>query len=159
MRRTRPKFPRQNLTFEELTGLKSKQANFVIEYVKDFAARRAAEASGYDPDYGHTLLKKEPVQEAIQQILARRLETSEIDAEWVLAEAADNHLIARQAGNLSASNAALKLIAQHTAVDAMATKKHEVDVTSNKDIADRLSRWRQRVNKPDATPDDEVSFI
>ncbi|WP_461521145.1 terminase small subunit [Porticoccus sp.] len=136
-----------------------KEANFVVEYVKDFSARRAAECSGYSPDYGHQLLQKDHIDAAVQHILAQRLEASHIDAEWLLMEAADNHFIARQQGNINASNSALTLIAKHVAVDALAANKVDVDVTSGKEIAARLQRWRQRVGGHESKPDEEPSFL
>lgn len=143
----------QRITVTELTGLKPQHANFVIEYVKDFAPRRAAEASGYQPDYGSQLLLKDRIKAAINHILSQRLETTHIDAEWVLMEAVDNHLIARQQGNISASNTSLNLVAKHVFVDAFAAEK--VNVTDDKDIMERLLRGRKRLNKTD----DEVSFF
>jgi len=146
----------QKITVTELTGLHPKEANFVIEYCKDFAARRAAEASGYAADTGYSLIKKESIAVAIDKILASRLDASHIDAEWVLMEAVDNHMIARQQGNISASNTALGLCAKHKMVDAFAAEK--IEVNSDKDIMERLQRGRKRANggEPD---DDEVSFF
>lgn len=114
------------ITVKDLTGLKPKEANFVIEYTKDFAANRAAEASGYAADSGHRLVKHARIASAIDHILNCRLETSQIDAEWVLMEAVDNHMIARQQGNITASTTALTLVAKHTMVDAMASDKQTI---------------------------------
>jgi len=74
----------------------------------------------------------------------------------VLMEAVDNHMIARQQGNISASNTALGLCAKHKMVDAFAAEK--IEVNSDKDIMERLQRGRKRANggEPD---DDEVSFF
>ena len=143
----------QRITAIELTGLKLKHQNFVIEYVKDFAPRRAAEAAGYTPEYGSHLLLKYYIKAAIDNIMAQRLEASNIDAEWVLMEAVDNHLIARQRGNISASNTALNLVAKHVFVDAFAAEK--IDVSSEKEVMERLKRGRARLNKGD----EEVSFF
>ena len=139
----------------DLTGLKPKEANFVIEYCKDFSARRAAEASGYAADSGYAQLNKLHIEEAISKVLMSRLDASHIDAEWVLMEAVDNHLIARQQGNISASNTALNLVAKHSHVDAMAAEK--VEVSSDKEIMERLMRGRQRLQQKD--DDNEVSFL
>lgn len=144
----------QKITVTELTGLKPKEANFVIEYCKDFSARRAAEASGYAPDTGYTLLTHEHIAVAIDRILESRLDASHIDAEWVLMEAVDNHMIARQQGNISASNTALGLCAKHKMVDAFAAEK--IEVNSDKEIMDRLMRGRKRAKGDD---DDEPSFF
>lgn len=146
----------RRITTAELTGLKPKEANFVIEYCKDFSARRAAEASGYAPDTGYSLLGYESVSEAIERVLMARLEASHVDAEWVLMEAVDNHMIARQQGNISASNTALNLIAKHVFVDAFAAEK--VEVNSDKEIMERLLRGRKRLSDNEES-DDEVSFM
>lgn len=149
----------QRITVAELTGLKPKEANFVIEYTKDFSPRRAAEASGYQPDTGYQLLHREPIAEAIDKILESRLDASHIDAEWVLMEAVDNHMIARQQGNISASNTALGICAKHKMVDAFAAEK--IEVNSDKEIMDRLLRGRKRLKDKDGTDDadEEVSFF
>lgn len=148
----------QRITSTELTGLKPQHANFVIELVKDFAPRRAAEASGYSPDYGAALKEKPEIKAAIEHVLAQRLEASHIDAEWVLMEAVDNHLIARQQGNISASNTSLNLVAKHVFVDAFAAEK--VTVTDDKEVMERLLRGRKRLNAEfEDNTDNEVSFL
>ena len=128
----------------ELIELSPKEANFVIEYCKDYAPRRAAEASGFVPETGASLLKKPTILAAIEMVQSKRLDASHIDAEWVLMEAADNHQIARQQGNISASNTALTLIAKHTMVDAMASDKLNMNVHADAEIMERLQRGRQR---------------
>lgn len=141
---------------KELTGLKPKEANFVIEYCKDFSARRAAEASGYSADYGHKLKEMEHIGAAIERVLSERLEASHVDAEWVLMEAVDNHLIARQQGNISASNTSLNLVAKHVFVDAFAAEK--VEVNSDKEVMERLLRGRKRLKDGEESVE-EVSFF
>lgn len=143
-----------NLTFRD--------AAFVIEYTKDFAVRRAAEAVGLCPDSGYAYVKKPHIIEAIDMVLAQRLDNYQIDAEWVLMEAVDNHLIARQLGNITASNTALKLVAQHTMVDALASKRVEVEFQTDEEIMKRLMRGRQRLREQGKLPpasDEEVSFL
>jgi len=148
----------QRITSKELMGLPAKKANFVIEFCKDFAPRRAAEASGYAADSGYAMLKDELIAAAIDRILEQRLEASHIDAEWLLMEAVDNHLIARQQGNISSSNTALGLVGKHKMVDAFAAEK--IEVNSDKEVMLRLQRGRKRLNEnSDETPDDEVSFF
>ena len=139
----------------DLHGLKPSELNFVIEYCKDFSARRAAEASGYQPDSGYQLKEKPHIQAAVNKVLESRLEASHIDAEWVLMECVDNHMIARQAGNISASNTALGIVAKHKMVDAFAAEK--VDVTSDADVMSRLLRGRERAKKN--KDEEEVSFM
>jgi phage terminase small subunit len=129
----------------KLRGLSPKKACFVIEYIKDFAARRAAEASGHAPDKGNELLKDPQIQEAIQSVLEYRLEEAGIDGAWILYELIDNHRIARQQGNISASNTALKILAQLALIDALAKQRVEVDVVSDKELMGRLQRGRTRL--------------
>jgi len=122
-----------------------KRINFVIEYSKDFDARRAAAVSGFAPDYGYTLRDCEDIQAALELILTYRLDSSHIDAEWVLMEAVDNHMIARQQGNISASNTALNLVAKHAMVDAFAAER--VEIASDELIKERLLRARKRMQQ------------
>jgi len=143
----------RRITSKELVGLDPPRCSFVIEYCKDWSARRAAEASGFSPDYGYKLRDEPAIVEAINRILSERLEASHIDAEWVLMEAVDNHRIARQQGNISASNTALNLVAKHTLVDAFAAEK--VDVSSDREVMERLLRGRKRRQ----LQDDDVSFL
>lgn len=150
----------KRITVKELTGLKPAYAAFVVEYVKDFNARRAAEAVGYQPEYGYDLLKKFEIAACISEIQQKRLEASHIDAEWVLMEAVDNHQLARQDGNLGASNSALNLIAKHVFVDAFAAEK--VEVNSDKEIMERLQRGRRRKHghaEEDNSTGDDISFM
>lgn len=147
----------RRLTIRDLTGLHPKYANFVVEYTKDFAPRRAAEASGFAPDTGYQLLQREDIKSAIDHVLSMRLDASQIDAEWVLMEAVDNHMIARQQGNISASNTALNLVAKHVMVDAFAADK--VQVSSDKEVMERLMRARQRASATAESTDDPVSFL
>jgi phage terminase small subunit len=144
----------RRITIAELAGLTPQEANFVIEYCKDFSARRAAEASGYAADSGYQIKDKPLVAAAIEKVLVQRLESSHIDAEWVLMEAVDNHMIARQAGNVSASNTALGMVMKHKFVEAMAAEK--VDVYDDRDVMERLLRGRKRMNDDEG---DEVSFF
>jgi phage terminase small subunit len=146
------------LSATELTGLRNyKDINFVIEYVKDFSKSRAAEAAGYSATYGANLVERPEIKAAIDRVLLDRLEASDIDAEWLLMEAVDNHMIARQRGKLAASNAALNIIAKHVFVDAYAAEK--VEVTTDKEVMERLLRARQRVNKNKAQDLPPVSFL
>lgn len=146
----------KRVTIKDLIGLKPKEANFVIEFCKDFAPRRAAEASGYSADHGYKLLTDDNISAAVDHVLEQRLEASHIDAEWVLMEAVDNHLIARQQGNIPASTSALNLVAKHVFVDAFAAEK--VEVAGDKEIMERLIRGRKRMNEEN-DDSDGVSFI
>lgn len=116
---------RQFRNLEGMTGLAHEQAHFVIEYLKDLDEQRAARACGLHPDKGLSLLRSKNVSQAISRVLSDRLENVLIDSEWLLNELRDNHLLARQSGNISASNKALDQLAKHADVDAYAADKVE----------------------------------
>ncbi len=139
-----------------MEGLSPKRANFVSEYCKDFNPRRAAKVTGYEADTGYQLRIDPDIAAAIDRVVLRRLDATDIDAEWVLMEAVDNAIIAKQSGNISASNTALNLVAKHVMVDAFAADK--VLSVSDKDIVERLQRARKRLQgiNPD---EEEVSFF
>ena len=150
----------RRVKISELVELTPKEANFVIEYTKDFDARRAATASGYAPDTGYQMLNKEQIGVAIDRILQQRLDNCHITAEWLLMEAVDNHTIARQNGNISASNTALGLIGKHIHVDAFAKDKVDLTVNTSKEVMERLLRGRRRSSGDDQDEEpQEVSFL
>ena len=120
-------------------------SNFVIEYVKDFDARRAATASGFPPDEGFEIRDTEAVRNALVYIMQKKLDSVTIDAEWLLGELVDNHLIARMQGKISVSNAALNIIAKHASVDAFAAEK--VEIKGHEAVREKLKRGRERVNQ------------
>lgn len=125
----------------------------MVEYIKDFAPRRAAEASGYAPDTGYQLLQQEEISAAIEHIIQQRLEANQIDADWLLTEMVDNHMIARQQGNISASNTALNMVGKHKRVDAFAADK--IKVSTDADVIDRLAAARKRLSgSQQLNPDD-----
>ena len=132
-----------------ISTLKPQHACFVVEYFKDFSPRRAAEAAGFAADYGYQLLDHhEKVKDAIKFIVKDRFMETGFDAEWLLHELVDNHRIARMQGNIPASNAALKMLAQHVSIDAMVKQKVELDIKSDVELFDRLARGRVRMNDP-----------
>ena len=118
---------------------------FVEEYVKDFNARRAARVSGLDPDQAYAVRDGPLVAETIQRVVEHKLASKDINKEWVLMFAVDNAIIARQSGNISASNTALTIVAKHTDVDAFAAEKHEI--SDSADLVTRLQRARARMTK------------
>ena len=120
------------------------EALFLTEYVKDCAPRRAAEASGYNPDHGSVLLSREHVQTALKHVLCKKLEVSLIDAEWLLYELVDNHEMARQRGQIGASTTALINIGKHKMVDAFVAKEVKVELDSSEELLSRLRRGRAR---------------
>lgn len=129
----------------DLPNLNARHAVFVIEYMKDFAPRRAAEAAGFTPENGYTLLKDQNIINAIDTLMERMLDEVMISADDIIGELWDNHRIARQMGNIPASNAALGLLCRHKRVDAFAADK--IKVTTDADVVDRLNAGRARAAK------------
>lgn len=145
----------KRVTVKELTGCTPQEINFVIEYTIDWNARRAAKASGYHPDMGYKLRERDHIEAAIKTVLLNRMDAASIDAEWVLLAAYDNYKIALSAGNITAANTALSIIAKHSAVDAFAAEK--LMLVDDSEIKARLDRGRDRVAK--LNQPDEVSFM
>lgn len=145
----------RRITIADIIKLPPKKANFVVEYIKDFAPRRAAEASGYSADHGYKLLAEQEVSDAIEHIIQQRLEVNQIDADWLLGEMVDNHMIARQQGNVTASNTALNMVGKHKRIDAFAADK--IKVSTDADVMDRLVAARKRLSSTEE--DDNVSFL
>lgn len=135
----------KNRTRSVLPGLSAKHSVFVVEYVKDFNARRAAEYSGIDPDRAYDLLKRPDVTAALELCITSAFHDMGIDAESVMWELWDNHRIARYGGNISASNTALKTLMQHVNIDAMAKQRMEMEVVGDEEMAERLRKGRERV--------------
>lgn len=129
----------------ELTGFDPSDALFIIEYLKDCDHRRAAVAAGREADEGYKLFKRPDIHEKLCEILCMRLDASHIDAEWALGEAVDNHRIARQMGNITASNTALNMVMKHKNVNAFAAEKIEVKEVST--VQEALLKSRQRVKR------------
>lgn len=141
-----------------IDGMEDVHVMFVIEYLKTRKATVAAESVGLAPDTGHKLLRENPaVQLAVSQALRYHYEEARIDAEWLLKEAVDNHHLARQQGNLNASNNALNLIAKHAQVDAFAAEK--LELAGDEQIRDRLLRARKRQAARRDEGNQEESFI
>ena len=132
--------------------------NVGCEYMKDYAVRRAAEAAGYSPDHGNVLLKNQYVINAIETLVEKMYDEVMLTADHILGELWDNHRIARQQGNIAASNAALALLCKHKRVDAFAADK--LNVTTDADIVDRLNAGRRRVSeiKIDTSEGDDLNF-
>lgn len=146
------------LTMEDLTGCSDTQAFFIIEYVKDRNAQRAAAAVNISAQTAYDYLKDEVVVNALARIKIFQLKNSVIDAEWLKLELVDNHMIAKQQGKISASNQSLNLIGKHAAVDAFAAEK--VEIQGAEAVIERLSRSRTRLAARGGEPEKtEVSFL
>ena len=117
------------------TKLTDKQRIFVKEYLIDLNATQAAIRAGYSKDtaqqIGSENLTKPVISDAIAEAKAKREEKLDIDAQWVLKEAVDAVGIFKEKGD-SALVSALKLVAQHVDVDALAAGKNRfVDSKGN----------------------------
>jgi phage terminase small subunit len=68
--------------------LTEKQKKFAKEYQKDFNGTRAAKAAGYSPTSAHDIasenLRKPEIAEVIKKDVEKRLESAELDADWIL---------------------------------------------------------------------------
>lgn len=72
-----------------MAELKPNQEAFVLEYLKDFNARRAAEVAGYahPSQQGPRMVKNSPaIRKAIKEAMSERNERLGIDSNFVLAE-------------------------------------------------------------------------
>ena len=134
------------LTHELIQSLSTSDFNFILEYVKDFNAIRAAVVCGMEPEFGYEVKKRPALIAAIEVILARRIESQDIDPDWVLMEAMENVYISRQKGQMAASNSALNIVAKHCNVDAYAADKIKIDTAD--DVVQRLKRARDRIEPP-----------
>lgn len=155
------------ISLPELQDLSVKEAFFVVEYGKDFNPGLAAERCGMDPAMGAKYINRVGVKQAIARTLQRRMAVSDITAEWLLYEMVDNHTLARQAGNFSASNKALEMIGKMAMVDAFAADKVELRV--GEELAARLQRGRDRAHgrnsvtiegeivEPESEPEDQAT--
>lgn len=103
--------------------LSHREAAFVGQYIKDLRVGAAAERAGLSASIGSKMIAMQHVEEAICQALKVRQDFNGIDAQWVLMELVDNHYLARQDSNLSASNQALGILAKHSSIDAMAASR------------------------------------
>ena len=115
---------------KDMTGCNNDEAFFLIEYIKDRNAHRAAIACGMSADWAYKTLKKDHVIATIERVMLFRMKHSVYDAEWHLQQLVENHEIARHDGKISASNQALHQIGKHAAVDSFAAEKVQICVES-----------------------------
>ena len=153
---------KQQLTFEDIP-LPTEEAHFVVEYCKDLDVHRAARSCNIDAEDAFKMVAKQKVITQIQRILRSRLEVRDINADWLMMELYNLHIMCLQTGKLSTSHQVLKTIGSLGKVDAYAAEK--VELKSDRDVIDRLQRERKRrvlsfafPDKPDK-PDDEPSFL
>lgn len=111
-----------------MAELTAQHQRFVDEYCIDRNGKKAAIRAGYSEktaeQQASRLLRNVKVQEAIKAKLDRLSMKTELTAEWVLKEFAENHRMAREVGELQASNKALEMIGKHL---GMFTDKVKMD--------------------------------
>ena len=139
------KFPTQ--------GMEDKHVLFVILYCQSCSVHAASEAMGIEPAEGAKFMRRDDVQMAISYRLRDRY-NDEINPDWVLTQLVENHHLARQKGQINASNTALKLIGTFGGIDAFVPEK--ILMASDESKVERLLRGRQRVSQ---IKSDEPSFI
>lgn len=129
--------------------LTNKQEAFCQEYLIDLNATQAALRAGYSEktakDIGCENLAKPNIQKKIAELMARRSEKTEINAEWVLKSAkkvydrcmqeeqviANGEPTGEYKFDSSGANKALDLIGKHVDVQAFLTKQETKHVLSD----------------------------
>lgn len=152
--------PQARIKHGQLTDLSPQQARFLIEYLKDFNRVAASERANVSASALTDWFKEDhPFAIKLGEILERELDDSIVDAKFLLFELWDNHRLARQDGNLGASNAALTTIGKLAPVDAFSAEK--VHVVGDTELAERLNRGRQRLAKVDEPEpeEDDLNFL
>lgn len=115
--------PPKRPTFEELIGCNYRQIAFIVEYLKDFNVKRAADITGVSPENGHKLIQKPHVARVITNHIMRGWDDDVPDPKWFLLQLVENHQIARYQGNIHASTRALMAAMKHVDVNALAPTK------------------------------------
>lgn len=113
---------------------------FAKEYLKDYNGRRAAIVSALDPADADDILNDPYVASLVLESIESQMRAVNITKTWLLEELVSNHKIARHAGKITASNAALGLIGRHCDVDAFAADK--VQLSGDKELIERLKKGR-----------------
>ena len=106
-----------------------KQETFVLEYLKDLNATRAADRAGYaHPNVqGTQLLSNQTVRIAVQQELEARADRLRIDADWVVAQLEREAMDYQNSGSTRVR--ALELLGKH--LGAFAPNQVEVAYSSS----------------------------
>ena len=105
-----------------------KQQTFVLEYLKDLNATRAADRAGYaHPNVqGTQLLSNQTVRFAVQQELDARADRLRIDADWVVAQLEREAMDYQNSGSTRVR--ALELLGKH--LGAFTPNRFEITYSS-----------------------------
>lgn len=119
-----------------------------MEYLRNgYSATDAAIATNHHPDEANKLLKRGDICDAIDHAIHKKWDKTleEYDVKWVLEQLIENHHLARQKGNITASNATLNTIAKLSLVDGFSPER--VILSDDQKKAEVLARARQRFAK------------
>lgn len=112
-------------------ALTPKQAAFVQEYLIDLNATQAAIRAGYSVDTAKSIgcenLTKPDVANAIAEAKAERAAKTGITALWVLQQAQEVYIAAREDDKLSEALKAIEIVGKHVDIQAFKELK-ELDV-------------------------------
>lgn len=135
--------------------LTSKQELFVKEYLIDLNATKAAMRAGYSEKTAYSIgqenLKKPEIAEAIAEAASERNEKCDVSALWVLQEAKELYLVAKngidpgdpESKLITAAFKGLDTIGRHVDVQAF---KDKLEVDGSPDFLSALANARKRVN-------------
>lgn len=106
--------------------LTAKQAAFCREYLVDLNATQAAIRAGYSKKtagaIGNENLQKPEIARVIAELADQRAERTQVDADWVLAEAVNLYKMAVEDGNLAVAARTLEIAGRHINVGAFQDK-------------------------------------
>lgn len=142
-------------TLLTLVDYEPKKANFLVEFVKDRNAARAAAAMGLSSELGYQIRDELEATGVIDKLI-EALTHEVVDKEWLLVKARDTYTCAMQAGQYGAANGSLKIIGQHADIDAFAADK--VQMGLDETLVDRLRRGRERALNHKRYDADECSY-
>lgn len=131
---------------------------FAMEYVKDFNARRAATVTGRNADSGYNIRDKKEVQTVVELFVIEQAKRLGMSADDILTNYADIYRIAMQTGNLNAALKANDGLAKLKPIDAYASSRVDMVLSSDSEMIERIRAGRKR-NNQESLPSDIVSFI
>jgi len=128
--------------------LNEKQRLFCDEYLKDRNGKQAAIRAGYSPKTAESqasrLLSNAKVSVYLAEQTAKRSEKLQIDAEWVLREAADLYAECRLEHDRTQANKCLDTIGKHVDVQAFLDRA-KVEVGATEEMLAAMRETTRRV--------------
>lgn len=122
-------------------ALTDKQVRFIDEYMIDMNATAAYGRAGYTAEGNSAeasasrLLRNAKIQQELNKRQKKMQEESGISVQWVLKEFVENHKMAREVGELAASNKALESIGKH-----LGMFKDKVEITGTLSVEKLLEQ-------------------